>query len=91
MTRYYSFSLRSLFGVVSPGGLLLLAAFALYREEPVRNSMGPYTMYFCFGALAAAALLSWYHNYARVLCLALATGIAVWSFAGLSAGPVQCA
>jgi hypothetical protein len=49
--------------------------------------MGPYTIYFCFGALAVAALLSWYHNYARVLCLAIATGIAVWSFAGLSYGP----
>jgi diguanylate cyclase (GGDEF)-like protein len=74
-------------GLLSPGGLLLLAAFALYREEPVRHAMGPYTIYFCFGALASSALLSWYHNYARVLCLAVATGIAVWCFAGLSAGP----
>jgi diguanylate cyclase (GGDEF)-like protein len=84
--RNYTFSFRSLAGLVSPGGVLLLAAFALYREEPVRNAADPYTFYFCFAALAAAALLSWYHNYARVLCLALATGIAVWSSAGLSAG-----
>ena len=86
MKRNYSFSLRSLIGLVSPGGLLLLAAFALYREEPVRHSMAPYTIYFCYGALAAASLLSWYHNYARVLCLAIASGIAVWSFSGLSTG-----
>jgi diguanylate cyclase (GGDEF)-like protein len=85
--RNYKFSIRSLTGLVSPTGLLLLAAFALYREEPVRTAIGPYTIYFCFGALAAAALLSWYHNYARVLCLAVVTGIAIWSFAGLSAGP----
>jgi diguanylate cyclase (GGDEF)-like protein len=85
--RNFKFSLRSLTGLVSPGGLLLLAAFALYRQEPVRSAMGPYTLYFCFGALAAAALLSWYHNYARVLCLAIATGIAVWSIAGLTTGP----
>jgi diguanylate cyclase (GGDEF)-like protein len=85
--RNFTFSLRSLTGLVAPGGLLLLAAFALYREEPVRNAMGPYTIYFFFGALAAAALLSWYHNYARVLCLAVVSGLAVWSFAGLTSGP----
>lgn len=66
---------------------MLLATWALQREEAVRNVLGPYTIYFCFGALAASALLSWYHNYARVLCLAVATGIAVWSFAGLTSGP----
>jgi len=32
-------------------------------------------------------LLSWYHNYVRILCLSVATGIAVWSFKGLSANP----
>jgi diguanylate cyclase (GGDEF)-like protein len=85
--RNYKFSIRSLTGLASPSGLLLLAAFALYREEPFRTAVGPYTIYFCSAALSAAALLSWYHNYARVLCLAAATGIAVWSFAGLSGGP----
>jgi diguanylate cyclase (GGDEF)-like protein len=85
--RHYSFSLRTLKSLVSPGGLLLLAAFALYRQVPVRESIGPHTIQFCFGALAAAALLSWYHNYARMFCLAIATGIAVWSFGGLSTGP----
>jgi diguanylate cyclase (GGDEF)-like protein len=84
--RNFQFSLRLLTGLAYPGGLLLLAAFALYREEPVQNAVAPYTIYFCFGALAAAALLSWYHNYARVLCLAAATGIAVWSFAVLAGG-----
>ncbi len=85
--RDNTLTLRSLPALVSPGGLLLLAAWALQREEAVRNVLGPYTIYFCFGALAASALLSWYHNYARVLCLAVATGIAVWSFAGRTSGP----
>lgn len=65
----------------------MLAAWALHREEPVRNAMAEYTGYFCIGALAAAALLSWYHNYVRILCLTVATGLAVWSFAGLSTNP----
>jgi diguanylate cyclase (GGDEF)-like protein len=82
----YRLSFRSLTSLAYPGGLLLLAVFALYREDSLRSAVGPYTVYFCFGSLAAAALLSWYHNYARVLCLAAATGVAVWSFAVLS-GP----
>lgn len=85
--RYNTISLRSLPGLVVPGGLLLLAAWALHREQLVRNVMFPYAIYFCFGALVAAAMLSWYHNYARVLCLSAVAGIAVWSFAGLTTGP----
>jgi diguanylate cyclase (GGDEF)-like protein len=73
--------------LIAPGGLLLLAAWALHRDEPVRNAMAAYTGYFCIGALAAAALLSWYHNYVRILCLTVATGLAVWSFARLSTNP----
>jgi GGDEF domain-containing protein len=39
----------------------------------------PYAVYFCFGALAVAALLSWYHNHARVLCIAVMVGLTAWS------------
>jgi len=84
--RYNTISLRSIPGLVSPGGLLLLAAWALQREELVRNVTTPYAIYFCFGALLAASLLSWYHNYARVLCLSIATGIVAWAFARTASG-----
>jgi len=85
--RFNTITLRSLTSLVVPGGLLLLSAWALHRDEAVQTIIAPYTRYFCFGALAAAALLSWYHNYARVLCLSVVTGIAVWSFARLATNP----
>jgi len=85
--RLPTISRRPLSGLIAPGGLLLLAAWALHREEPVRLAMATYSSYFCFGTLAAAALLSWYHNYVRILCLSVATGIAVWSFTELSKNP----
>lgn len=69
---------RRLVSLIMPGAVLLFAALALEREELVRNTVVPYADYFCFGALAAAALLSWYHNYSRVLCTAVVVGLAVW-------------
>lgn len=80
-------SFRTLAGLVSPGGVLLLAAWALQREEPVRNVIEPYAIYFCFAALALAALLSWYHNYSLVLCVAAVVGLTAWNSIGLSGGP----
>jgi diguanylate cyclase (GGDEF)-like protein len=70
---------RWLAGLISPGGWLLLATWAIQQDESVRNAAAPYALYFFFGTLAAALLLSWYHNYARVLCVTLAIGLAVWS------------
>jgi diguanylate cyclase (GGDEF)-like protein len=75
---------RRLVSLIMPGAVLLFAALALEQEEVVRETVVPYANYFCFGALAAAALLSWYHNYSRVLCTALVVGLAVWGL-GLEA------
>jgi len=72
-------TLRRLESLVSPGGLILFGAWALQREEIVKDAALPYASYACYATLAAAALLSWYHAYARVLCVALVTGLAVWS------------
>jgi len=62
--------LRFFTGLLRPGGILLLAAWALQHEEVVRSVTIPYAPYFCFGALAVAVLLSWYHDQARLLCAA---------------------
>ncbi len=66
---------------------MLLAAWALQREEPVRAAIAPFAIYFCFGAAAAAALLSWYHNFARMLGATATVALAVWSFIGLTNDP----
>jgi diguanylate cyclase (GGDEF)-like protein len=79
-------TVRWLVGLISPGGWLLLATWAIQQDEPVRNAAAPSALYFCFGTLAAAALLSWYHNYARMLCVAIAVGLAVWSVGRPPAG-----
>ena len=77
---------RWLAGLISPGGWLLLATWAIQQDEPARNAAASYAIYFCFATLAAAALLSWYHNNARVLCVTLAVGLAVWSLGRPPAG-----
>ncbi len=44
----------------------------------MRSVAAPYAPYFCFGALAAAALLSWYYDYGRVLFVTAAVGLTLW-------------
>jgi diguanylate cyclase (GGDEF)-like protein len=68
---------RFLTGLVAPGGVLLLAAWALDHEAVVREVAAPYAIYFCFGALAAAVLLSWYHDQSVLLGVALAVALTV--------------
>lgn len=70
-------TLRFLAGLLTPGGVLLAAAWALQSEEVMRDAVAPYAVYFCFGALAAAVLLSWYHDQSRLLCTALTVTLAV--------------
>lgn len=70
-------TLRFLTGLLTPGGVLLAAAWAIQNEEVVRNAAAPYAMYFGFGSLAAAVLLSWYHDQSRLLCIALAVMLTV--------------
>jgi GGDEF domain-containing protein len=70
-------TVRFLTGLLAPGGVLLAAAWAVQNEEVVRTAAAPYSAYFCFGALAAAVLLSWYHDQSRLLCIASTIGLAV--------------
>jgi diguanylate cyclase (GGDEF)-like protein len=72
-------TLRSLTGLLVPGGVLLLAAWALNHEPIVRDAAAPYAVYFCFGALAAAVLLSWYHDQTALLGVAAAVGLTIWA------------
>lgn len=78
-------TVRWLIGLLSPGGWLLLATWGLQQVDAVRLGAAPHARFFCFGALAAAALLSWYYNRARVLFVALAVGLTVWGFEHLTA------
>jgi diguanylate cyclase (GGDEF)-like protein len=60
--------LRFVAGLMAPGGVLVLATWAVQREDVVRHAASPYAAYFCFGALVAAVLLSWYYDQSRLLC-----------------------
>ncbi len=68
---------RFFFGLLRPGGILLLAAWSVQHEPVVRAAAAPYAPYFCFGALAVAMLLSWYHDQARLLSAAAAVILTV--------------
>ena len=76
-------TLRFLAGLLAPGGVLVLATWAIQREEVVRSAAAPYAAYFCFGALVAAVLLSWYDDQSRLLCSAAAVVLTV-----LALGPL---
>jgi diguanylate cyclase (GGDEF)-like protein len=76
-------TLRFLAGLLAPGGVLVLAAWAVQREEVVQQAAAPYAAYFCFGALLAAVLLSWYHDQCRPLCSASVVVLTVLALARL--------
>jgi diguanylate cyclase (GGDEF)-like protein len=71
-------TLRHLAGLLVPGGVLLLAAWAVQREEVIRSAAAPYALMFCCSALAAALLISWYYDQSRLLCVASAVVLTVW-------------
>jgi len=71
-------SVRHLIGLLVPGGVLLLAAWAIQKEEVVRSAAAPYALVFCCGALAAALLISWYYDQSRLLCVASVVVGTVW-------------
>ena len=71
-------TLRFLAGLLAPGGVLVLATWAVQREEVVQSAAAPYAPYFCVSALVAAVLLSWYSDQARLLCIASAVVLTVW-------------
>jgi diguanylate cyclase (GGDEF)-like protein len=70
--------LQFLSSLLTQGAVLVLAAWALQREEVVRDAAGPYAVFFCFGALSAAVLLSWYYDQSRLLCISAAVALSVW-------------
>ena len=76
-------TLRFLGGFLAPGGVLVFAAWAVQREDVVRSAAAPYAAYFCFGALVAAVLLSWYYDQSRLLCGASAIVLTVLALEGL--------
>lgn len=78
-------TLRWLNSLITPGAWLLLAAWALQHEEPARLALAPYVRFFCFGALAGAALVSWYYSQGRVLFSALVVLLTVWGLLALPA------
>ena len=76
-------TLRFLAGLLAPGGVLVLAAWAVQREDVVQSAAAPYAAYFCFGALVAAVLLSWYYDQSRLLCCAAAVVLTVLALESL--------
>ena len=78
-------TLRWLNSLITPGAWLLLAAWALQQEEPARLALAPYARFLCFGALAGAALISWYYSQGRVLFSSLVVLLAVWGLLALPA------
>ncbi len=75
--RRFVTNLRFASGLLAPGGVLVLATWAVQREEVIRAAAEPYAGYFCFGSLAAAVLLSWYYDQSRLLCSAAAIFLTV--------------
>src|SRR6185436_8119454 len=70
-------TVRFLASALVPGGVLVLAAWAVQGEEVVRSHAASYAAVFCFGALIAAVLLSWYYDQCRLLCSASAVLLTV--------------
>jgi diguanylate cyclase (GGDEF)-like protein len=70
-------TLRFLLSLLAPGGVLVLAAWSLLRDDAIRAAAEPYAVYFCFGALATAVLLSWYYEQSRLLCSSAAVMLTV--------------
>lgn len=61
----------------------MLAVWALQQDEAIRAAALPYAVYFCFGALAAAALISWYYDSMRLLGTSLVLIGASWALQSL--------
>src|SRR2546423_4756947 len=78
--------MRQILAIFVPGGVLLLAAWAVQQEEVVRGVASPYAGYFCVCALLVAVLLSWYHDQSRFLSISGALALAVLGWVRLPAG-----
>src|SRR5258706_4776979 len=82
MPRHFA-TVRWLARLITPGAWLLLATWGLMQVEPARLTVVPYARFFCFAALAAAGLLSWYYSQGRLLFSALVLGLAIWGISTL--------
>ena len=71
---------RRVVSLVLPGALLLFVVWAIQQDESVREASVPYAAFISFGTLGAAALLSWYNNYARVFFPTAVVGLVMWTF-----------
>lgn len=69
---------RWMINLTWPGAWILLAAWAFQQEELALAATASYAVYICFGALGAAALVSWYFNYGRVFFVVVAAGLTAW-------------
>lgn len=85
-TKREGLTTRWLAGLMWPGGWVLLGTWAFRQEEIAVTTTAPYASTFGFGALAAAALLSWYFNYGRVFFVAVAAVATAWIFQPSTAG-----
>ena len=80
---------RRVVSLVSPGALLLFVVWAIQQDESVREASVPYAAFISFGTLGAAALLSWYHNYARVFFPTAVVGLVMWTFGRPDSDPMK--
>ena len=76
-------TLRRVLSLVAPGALLFFVGWAVQQEEAIRSIAAPYAIFVCFGTLGASALLSWHHNYARVLCATIVVALAIWGIGNM--------
>jgi diguanylate cyclase (GGDEF)-like protein len=79
--------LQFLSRLLTQGAVLVLAAWVLQREDVVREAAGPYAGFFCFGALSAAVLVSWYYDQSRLLGIAAAVTLSAWKLGTLPVDP----
>src|SRR3954471_19991414 len=77
--------MRQFAGMFVPGGVLLLAAWALQHEAIVRDMAAPSGVYFCLSALVVPVLLSWYHDQSRLLAISIALALTVFGWVRLPA------
>jgi len=70
-------TLRFLGSLLAPGGVLVLATWAVLREAVVLDAAAPYAAYYCFDALVVGVLLSMYYDQSRLLCSAFAVVMTV--------------
>jgi len=83
--------MRRLFGVVLPGGLLLLAALVLFRPGALPAWMHPYVRAYPYGVAGAGVFLGWLFNRSRVVFAIVVLALADRALLQFSAGDAVAA